>query len=126
MQIIDAGIISGFESLIKICGYIVLFSLFSQLICHLWKVDSLLRTILLGNVEITNGIQLLLNAEHLNPETKYRLALQFLSFGGCSGLAQTASILKGAELPIRSYLLGKIILSLCILFLCTCFNIYHG
>ena len=126
MQIIDAGIISGFESLIKICGYIVLFSLFSQLICKLWPTDSLLGTLLLGNLEITNGIQLLLHAKHLNSETKYRLALQFLSFGGCSGLAQTASILKGAELPMRSYLLGKMILSLCILFLCICFNIYHG
>ena len=27
MQIIDAGIIHGFETLIKICGYIILFSI---------------------------------------------------------------------------------------------------
>lgn len=126
MQIIDAGIISGFESLIKICGYIVLFSLFSQIICQLWQTNSILRIIVLGNLEITNGIQLLLHAQHINSEIKYLLTLQFLSFGGCSGLAQTASLLKTSGLPVKYYLLGKIILSLCILFLCTCFNIYHG
>ena len=32
MQIIDAGIIHGFETLIKICGYIILFSIFCEML----------------------------------------------------------------------------------------------
>ena len=33
MQIIDAGIISGFDTLIKLCGYIVVFSIIVQILC---------------------------------------------------------------------------------------------
>lgn len=31
MQIVDAGIMKGFETLIKLCGYIVLFSIVSRI-----------------------------------------------------------------------------------------------
>lgn len=123
MQIIDAGIISGFESLIKICGYIVMFSLISQMVCQFIPTNSVFSVILLGNLEITNGIQILSN--HSTP-SKYIIAIQLLSFGGLSGLAQTASILKSSGLSIKHYAIGKMLLSaLSVLLLFFCFNIYH-
>lgn len=126
MQIIDAGIISGFESLIKICGYIVMFSLISQMICHLWQNTSLPAILILGNLEITNGIQLLSQTDNLSIQSKYLIAIQLLAFGGISGLAQTASILKPSGLSIKYYVMGKILLSiLSVLLLILCLNIYH-
>ncbi len=123
MQIIDAGIISGFESLIKICGYIVMFSLISQMVCIFVPASTTALVILLGNLEITNGIQLLNN--HVT-SSKYIIAIQLLSFGGLSGVAQTASIFKSSELSIKHYVIGKVLLSaLSVLLLFICFNIYH-
>lgn len=123
MQIIDAGIISGFESLIKICGYIVMFSLMSQMTCHFMQSTSVLSVILLGNLEITNGIGILSGLSH---PYKYIIAIQLLSFGGISGLAQTASILKTSNLSVKKYAIGKILLSaLTVLFLIIYINIYN-
>ena len=124
MQIVDAGIISGFESLIKICGYIVLFSLASRMLFLLWQNTSLPAILIVGNLEITNGITLLSQTTFSSEKIRYLLAIQFLSFGGISGLAQTASIMKPSGLPIKDYVIGKLLLTL--LLLIVCFNIYNG
>lgn len=112
MQIIDAGIISGFESLIKICGYIVLFSIISRIMCQFLRTNALIPMILLENLEITNGISMLSTDSMLSAQSKYLIAIQLLSFGGVSGLAQTASILKPSELSVMDYVKGKLLLSL--------------
>ncbi len=111
MQVMDAGIISGFQSLIKICGYIVLFSIIAQIASQLWNNPPFFWTWILENLEITNGIQLL-SQSHANEPTTYILAIQLLSFGGLSGLAQTASIFSETGLSIYKYIIGKVLLSL--------------
>ncbi len=111
MQIMDAGIISGFESLIKICGYIVLFSIIAEIITNLWTNPPLIGNLLLGNLEITNGINLLSECD-IAESLKYIVAIQLLSFGGLSGIAQTGSILSGSGLSIYKYIIGKAVLSL--------------
>ncbi len=127
MQIIDAGIISGFESLIKICGYIVLFSLLCSFASKLIPCEDAFGIFLLGNLEITNGIQLLQKGASLPVNTKLLLAMQLLSFGGFSGLAQSASLLHTAKLPTGYYLLGKLLLSVVTVLVCAlCLNIYNG
>ena len=123
MQIVDAGIISGFESLIKICGYIVIFSLASRMLFLLWQNTSIPALLLMGNLEITNGITLLSQSQLPSEELRYLIMVQFLSFGGLSGIAQTASIMKPSGLPVKDYVIGKMILTL--LLLIVCFNIYH-
>ncbi len=124
MQIIDASIICGFESLIKICGYMVLFSVASQLLQHILPGNNPVLIFLLGNLEISNGISLLLGTGMLSPSQKHLMALQLLSLGGISGIAQTASILQGTDLSVKHYVIGKISLSL--LLMIVCFNIYNG
>lgn len=123
MQIVDAGIISGFESLIKICGYIVIFSLTSRMLFLLWQNTSLPALLFMGNLEITNGITLLSQAELPSEELRYLITIQFLSFGGVSGIAQTASIMKPSGLPAKDYVIGKILLTF--LLLIVCFNVYN-
>ncbi|MBQ8518583.1 MAG: hypothetical protein IJ455_03115 [Agathobacter sp.] len=115
MQVINDGIIAGFESLIKICGYIVLFSIVTEILINTITIftnqPSVLTTILLGNLEITNGINLLSECNIAEKE-KYIAAIQVLSFGGMSGIAQTASLLSGSGLSIHKYIIGKVALSL--------------
>lgn len=115
MQITDAGIISGFESLIKICGYIVMFSIVTEIITatisYLVSEPPILITFLLGNLEITNGIHLLSEC-NMSENITYILAIQALSFGGVSGIAQTGSILSSSGLSMHKYIIGKAALSL--------------
>lgn len=115
MKLVDVGIISGFESLIKICGYIILFTMFSENIINMlshYSIDQQnLVLVALGNLEITNGITLL-SKYKLSNDIKYILAIQFLSFGGLSGIAQTTSILEGSGISPVKYIIGKALLSL--------------
>lgn len=115
MQVMDAGIISGFEALIKICGYIVLFSIITKIITNILSTLSLQSlfpiTLFVGNLEITNGISLL-SACEISSSLKYIAAIQLLSFGGVSGIAQTSSILSDAKLSVPKYIIGKAVLSL--------------
>ena len=115
MQIMDASILYGFDSLIKICGYIVLFSIVTEILItaltFLVNQSPFILTLFLGNLEITNGLRLLsqdICSEHI----QYIAAIQLLSFGGLSGIAQTGSILSDAGLSVHKYIIGKASLSL--------------
>jgi len=116
MGVMDAGIISGFESLIRICGYIVLFSIVAKILTNLWTQPPFLWNWTIGNLEISNGIHLL-SISTATDDLKYIAAIQLLSFGGLSGIAQTASIFHGnaiadKKLSIYKYIIGKVFLSL--------------
>jgi hypothetical protein len=108
MQIVDAGIINGFETLIKICGYIVIFSLLSEMLQTIPHLDGLPGLVLIGFTEVTNGIAALSQAG-LSDGSTCLLALLFLSLNGLSGFFQTASLLGGTDLSIRQYAAGKLL-----------------
>jgi len=111
MQILDESIINGFLSLIKICGYIVFFSILAEICQTIWTNPPFAWNLLLKNLEISNGISLL--SQNTYPESiKYILVIQLLSFGGLSGLVQTASLLETSGLSTYKYIIGKVILSL--------------
>ena len=109
MQIIDAGIVSSFETLIKLCGYIVMFSLLSAMLQMLFQKPHLATQLLIGNMEITNGIALFSKYD-IDTRLKYICTIQLLSLGGLSGFAQTASILQSSGLSIKTYIFGKSLL----------------
>lgn len=115
MKIMDSSIISGFETLVRICGYIVLFSIITEIlktsITSMGLHLSIPFAVILGNLEITNGIHLISKLD-VNQSLKYILAIQLLSFGGLSGIAQTGSIFSKTGLSLRKYIIGKAILSL--------------
>lgn len=111
MQIMDESILNGFIALIKICGYIVFFSILTQILMNLMTNPPVLWQFFLNNMEITNGITALSKSAFSDGIT-YILAIQLLSFGGMSGLAQTASLLEDANLSMHKYIIGKVILSL--------------
>ena len=111
MQILDESIINGFLSLIKICGYIVFFSILTKICQKTWTISHVGFDFILKNLEISNGINLL-SQNVYSQNITYILVIQLLSFGGLSGLAQTASLLEANGLSTYKYIIGKVILSL--------------
>ena len=115
MNIIDVGIINGFKSLIKICGYIILFSIITEFMTNTLIYASLNTktgiTLLLSNLEISNGVRILSKLK-ISERIKYIFAIQTLSFGGLSGFAQSCSILADSGLSFHKYIIGKVLLSL--------------
>ncbi len=111
MQTVDDGIMNGFETLIRICGYIMMFSIMSEVIKTLPFRNAGLNLFLVGCTEVTNGIACLAQFP-CSDSTKYLSAVLFLSWNGISGLFQTASILKTTDLSIRQYLKNKLVLLL--------------
>ncbi len=100
--IMDHSIMNGFETITKIGGYVILFSiLFSMLeLYHL--------TLLLPFLEITNGIPCLIDY-NIPFFIKYTVVLSAISFGGLCALAQTNSMIQDSKLSIVSYTKEKLI-----------------
>lgn len=109
MQIVDAGIINGFETLIKICGYIMMFSIFAEIAQSIPYGSSFSKLVLTGCLEVTNGISAL-SQFSCNHFQKYLLTVLFLALNGISGLFQTASLLSVSNLSIKQYLKMKLLL----------------
>ena len=109
-KIIDAGIMNGFETLTRLGGYIMLFSIFASILTEL-PLCLPLKTLLIGITEITNGIHQLPSSGY-EKSTCYILAMAFTAFGGFSGVAQTSSMVKGCALSMKRYLLAKILLAI--------------
>ncbi len=103
---LDQIIMDSFIVLIKIGGYVVIFSILGQFISSLCENSAFFTTLFAGSLEITTGISYLQNLS-LSLETKKILTLILLCFGGLSAAAQTNSILSKSELSIWPYLINK-------------------
>ena len=101
-DMIDYAIMNGFETLTKVGGYIILFSILFQL------GTRLNLQYLLPFLEITNGIPYITNTT-LPEEFKYIYILAITSYGGLCSIFQTNSMIKKAGLSIRNYQKEKLI-----------------
>lgn len=113
----DHTMMSSIEVMVKIGGYIMLFSMLAHYIMLLPVRQPITRACLLGIAEITTGIGALANC---NPGYQQLLAVVAITaFGGLSGIFQTKSVLKNAGLFIRHYIIWKLIHSLlsCLVFI---------
>lgn len=89
--IIDVSIMNGFETITRLGGYILLFSLISACIRHYWKGSPTVCSLVLGSMEITTGLhQLALSG--LPFEIRYPVSMALTAFGGFCILAQTRSV----------------------------------
>lgn len=114
----DQALMNSFEVMIKIGGYLMLFSILAEMIGQIPAVPAASQALLLGIVEITTGIRAL---SHVWTGIRQGMALCFVTaFGGLCGLFQTKSVLGGSGLSAGHYLLWKVFhgtLSLCIFLL---------
>lgn len=99
-------IMSSFEVMVRIGGYIMIFSVLGAYIQNLISMPLLLKGLFLGLVEITTGIQLI--TQTLSGTVQGLLVVFITAFGGLSGIFQTMAV-KNAGLSIRHYILWKCI-----------------
>lgn len=121
-QIIDAGIMNGFETLAKLGGYIIIFAILAQMSMLLPVPNPIGKCLVIGFTEITNGISYTAK-QNMEFEVAYPLMMAYTAFGGLSGFAQTASMVKEAGFPMAPYFLVKVFQAVCaaalaLLFLC--------
>lgn len=112
---LDQSIADSFDTITKVGGYIILFSMLSAFAGRLPlpEIPSLMVSSLL---EITNGIHAVC-ASSLGSAQKTALTIAATTFGGLSGLMQTRSVTLGTGLSIKSYLLLKTVQAVCAYFL---------
>lgn len=103
--LLDTSIMNGFETITRLGGYILLFSILSACLRYYWKFSTLPGYLFLSSLELTTGL-------HLIAESPFSLNIKCLSavssaaFGGICILAQTKSVLH-RDLSILPYLCAK-------------------
>lgn len=103
----DQSMMNSFEVMIKIGGYIMLFTILAEFIGQIPFLSSSLQAVLLGLIEITTGIQAV---SHVFTETAQGMILCFVTaFGGFCGFFQTRSVIKSPCLSASHYLLWKLL-----------------
>lgn len=103
--LLDTSIMNGFETIARLGGYILLFSILSALIRHYWKFGTLAECLFLSSLELTTGLHFLAESALCYP-VKYVMAVSAAAFGGICILAQTKSVLHPG-LSILPYLCAK-------------------
>ncbi|MBO5303571.1 MAG: hypothetical protein J6A92_05930 [Lachnospiraceae bacterium] len=106
-RIIDAGIMNGFETLTKLGGYIILFSIFASMLHTYNHQYPMINYLCTGLIEVTTGFSYLRDSG-LSVEVLYPLALFFASFGGFCGFAQTCSMTGKCNFSKSRYLICRL------------------
>ncbi len=110
-NLIDKCIMDGFETITKVGGYIMLFSILIALIEYIPYHSVLITSIILPSLEITTGIKILCSAP-IRPNTQIAFVLALTAFGGWCSVAQTKSMIHGTGLSILPYIIEKLITAL--------------
>ena len=103
---VDEAIIDSFEILVKVGGYIMLFSVFLVLLQKV-SASSTIYSFLLSTLEMTNGIRMLGNMS-VPFELKYPAILGLIAFGGWCSAAQTKCVVQSAGFRIGAYIIEKL------------------
>ena len=109
-NMLDDCIMQSFETITKIGGYIIIFSVFLQFGKELPFTHPLLTFLFLPSLEITNGIALICNSG-VPTDLAFVLATGLASFGGWCSVAQTYSMIRGSGLSIGDYIAKKLIIT---------------
>lgn len=115
-QLIDVCIIDSFLILIKLCGYLILFSIISTGILMVVPTDfAYTAPIITAFLEITGGLSLVSKL----PLGVFRSAIGIaaLTFGGLCCIFQTNSVISGTGLSLKKYVYHKVLTTALALFL---------
>lgn len=107
MEALDESILGAAITLVKVGGYIMLFSIFTELLQSMVTVSDIFKVVGSGVLEITTGGEILSGA-NLSLYIKCILISAFCAFGGMSSVAQTSSVLIGTDLSTKRYIFVKI------------------
>lgn len=105
-RIMDTCIMDSFETITKVGGYIILFSVILALIQSMpWQIPFL--QYLLPSLEVTNGI-VLIGKSFVPLSVQYPAILALTAFGGFCAVAQTQCMIQKTTLSIVPYILEKL------------------
>lgn len=105
--LMDSCIMNGFETITKVGGYIMLFSIFISF-AELFPIrHTLITSVLLPSLEITTGIKMIC-ASSLSSNIRMIGVLTLTAFGGWCSVAQTRSMIQGTGLSILPYIIEKL------------------
>lgn len=107
----DQSIVSACELLVKVGGYMILFSVLSACLNSIPGIFPLAACIFCGLLEQTTGLHLLL-VQSFPTEIKTALAMVIICFGGLSITAQTYSVIHSQGLSIKRYFFMKLLAGL--------------
>lgn len=93
------AILSSFEAMIRLGGYLVVFSIIAKMVTALLTTVTTSHFFLIGIIEITNGVHLIAQGM-LSTETKMLLLAFCVSFGGLSCFAQSVGMCENSRLSM--------------------------
>lgn len=105
-SVLDSCMMNSFEAIVKVGGYIILFSVLLSLLEELSGQNSIFMAAAPA-LEVTNGI-LLLSSSVSDPGLRYAAVLGLTSFGGLCSAAQTQCMLEGTGLSVIPYIIQKL------------------
>lgn len=115
-QLIDVCIIDSFLIMIKLCGYLIIFSIInSAILMILPDITLYIAPIISSVLEITGGLAKLT----VLPQNFLRSAIGIgaLTFGGLCCIFQTNSVILNSGLSLKKYIYHKILITMIALFL---------
>lgn len=107
LEIIDEAIMDGFETITKIGGYIILFSVLLSLALLLPIRHPLWKNGFLPLLEITNGVVMAADSS-LPFACRYAFLMGLCAFGGFCAAAQTNCMIAKCGLPLFPYIIEKL------------------
>jgi hypothetical protein len=93
--------------LLKVGGYIILFSIPTVLLSKL-PIHHIGYTFLISTLDLSNGVNLIAHTNCSNL-LKYALLSALCAFGSLSVVGQTASVIKTSGLSVKHYFISKIL-----------------
>ncbi|MCI8402268.1 MAG: hypothetical protein HFI38_09345 [Lachnospiraceae bacterium] len=107
LALLEISMMTSFEVMVKIGGYMMLFSVLEVFIEKLSLPGQAVESLLAGFVEMTTGNRRIASALPL--PWSVAACCGIAAFGGLSGFAQTANILNGSGLSCERYFLWKLL-----------------
>lgn len=105
--LLDEAIIDSILLIMKIGGYIMLFSIFITLSLAITNDKWTLLAYGIPLLEITNGLELYQSVT--NPTLQYLCMIFLVSFGGLCSIGQTSCVITSDKIKVSHYFLQKII-----------------
>ena len=108
---LDTCIMDSFATITRLGGYIILFSVFAQMLT-LWNLPAPLTAAIAALLEISSGAHALSSLPIASAPLRTALVCMGASFGGLCTCAQIASVLPDSRLNLRPWITGRILLPL--------------
>lgn len=103
---LDTSIMNSLETILRIGGYIILFSVLAAGLQSILHISVTVNSILVSLLEITTGLGQIESCS-FSPALKGTIINSLCAFGGLSSLMQVCGVLNGTELPVRVCFIAK-------------------